>query len=83
MRFPVILCEYARGLANSTALLLDKYDVKPTPGVAAIRRAYVYDSGPIQPARDEEKNNVSDMYVLGSFCGIAGGGRYSAHSLAG
>ena len=40
VRFPVLLCEYARGLANSTTLLLDKYDVKPTPGVAAIRRAY-------------------------------------------
>ena len=41
VRFPVPLCEYARGLANSTALLLDKYDVKPTPGGAAVRRAYV------------------------------------------
>ena len=41
VRFPVLLCEYACGLANSTALLLDKYDVKPTPGVAAVRRAYV------------------------------------------
>ena len=40
-RFPVLLCEYACGLANSTALLLDKCDVKPTPGGAAVRRAYL------------------------------------------